>query len=175
MQHRPQHTLHIKTSEHPAGVDYSTPCMSGPSTACISGPQHTLQVWTKHSLQIWTTQHTLQIQATQHTLQTFHAPVYLQGSSFPLHSPNPMPGTPGASHLAVNTTSSPSSKYTRSILPPPGPAASCTLLLPPQVASSRQPRWPSSGPDTVPEPSTSPGCRLQPPAVWCATICWNVQ
>ncbi len=34
---------------------------------------------------------------------------------------------------------------------------------------------PASGPESVPEPSRSPGCRLQPLTVWCATSCATVQ
>jgi tripartite ATP-independent transporter DctM subunit len=44
-------------------------------------------------------------------------------------------------------------------------------LVPPWVSSSRQPCSPSKGPDCVPVPIRSPGRRLQPPSVWCASIC----
>jgi hypothetical protein len=48
-------------------------------------------------------------------------------------------------------------------------------LLPPWVSSIIEPAMSGAVPEMVPEPSRSPGCRLQPLEVWCATICATVQ
>ena len=67
-------------------------------------------------------------------------------------SPNPIPTNPGRSQYPRNTTSSPSSRNPRRS---PGPNEIGSRPLP--VNSSKHPRAPSSGPDTVPLPSRSPG------------------
>ena len=50
-----------------------------------------------------------------------------------------------------------------------------TGRFPPGVVSSRLPSPSSSGAEMVPVPSRSPGRRLQPLQVWCATIWATVQ
>ena len=48
-------------------------------------------------------------------------------------------------------------------------------VLPPWVSSSSEPASAGSGPDSVPVPSMSPGCRLQPLTVWCVISCATFQ
>jgi hypothetical protein len=55
------------------------------------------------------------------------------------------------------------------------PFGRVSVSRPPNVASSRHPALPASVPETVPLSNTSPGTRLQPLDVWCATICFTVQ
>ena len=77
---------------------------------------------------------------------------------------------PARRHCAWKITSSPSSKYRRV-----SPFGSVNGLRPPVVISNRQPALPGSVPDNVPLPNRSPGWRLHPFDVWCATICATVQ
>ena len=55
------------------------------------------------------------------------------------------------------------------------PVESLTGFSPPFAASSRLPQPASPGPERVPVPIRSPGRRLQPLQVWCASICATVQ
>src|SRR5262249_4268470 len=75
----------------------------------------------------------------------------------PRHSPNPIVANPSRLQLPRSVTSSPSCRKVR--LSPPRSARGS---LPPQVSSSRQPRFSLAGPETVPLASRSPGRRLQP-------------
>mmetsp|Transcript_22810 Transcript_22810/g.58052 ORF Transcript_22810/g.58052 Transcript_22810/m.58052 type:complete len:202 (-) Transcript_22810:949-1554(-) len=120
------------------------------------------------------------------------------GSTTPLHSPNPILSPSLPSHHPLIMTSSPSSRYLRCrvapllpLLPEPASAApdpaglvsaasppaagSTSGCAPPRVISSRHARESGVGPLIVPLPSRSPGRRLQPPHVWCATIWGHVQ
>ena len=76
------------------------------------------------------------------------------------------PGAPSRSHQARRITASPSSRKVRV-----SPLGSVTGCLPPSVSSSSEPPCPGAGPDSVPVPSRSPGRRLQPLTVWCASSC----
>jgi hypothetical protein len=57
----------------------------------------------------------------------------------------------------------------------PLPVGSDTGAVPFCASSIIAPASAALGPETVPLPSTSPGRRLQPLIVWCATICETVQ
>ena len=74
------------------------------------------------------------------------------------------------SQYPFSITSSPSSRNAR--VSPPGNESG---FLPPWVSSIIEPKEPGAAPESVPEPSRSPGRRLQPLEVWCATICATVQ
>src|SRR5690606_28405103 len=79
------------------------------------------------------------------------------GAIVPAQSPKPMRRQPGRSQCPRRITVSPSSRKLRC-----SPSASCNGCLPPTDSSSIEPPWPGAGPDCVPEPRRSPGCRLQP-------------
>ena len=93
------------------------------------------------------------------------------GSTVPRHSPKPMRTAP--SRLA------PAAQDHRVAVLEEGArlavrqlrSAACRRA----VSSSSEPASSASGPTCVPVPSRSPGCRLQPLTVWCATICATVQ
>src|ERR1700688_1606996 len=91
-------------------------------------------------------------------------------NTWPLQSPKPIRAKPGFSQKPRRMIASPSSTKLR-----PSPVASDTGAVPLQASSIIAPASPPVGPEIVPLPSTSPGCRLQPLIVWCATICETVQ
>ena len=86
------------------------------------------------------------------------------------HSPKPIDAAPGRRHAPRRITSSPSSRNPRV-----SPLGNTTGSVPRHDNSSSDPRSSCVGPDTVPLASRSPGRRLQPVRVWCATIWSNVQ
>ena len=88
----------------------------------------------------------------------------------PRTSPSAIDPSVALGAVAVMTTSSPSSRKVRD-----DPSSRRTGSVPPQVSSSRQPRWPLSGPLTVPEANRSPVRRCAPFDVRCASSCAGVQ
>ena len=89
------------------------------------------------------------------------------GSTVPQHSPKPTRAAPGFRTSRESPPASPSSRNTR--CSPPG---SWRVL----AASGQLNQCPGlieRGPDKVPLPSKSPGCRLQPLTVWWASI-WAI-
>ena len=92
------------------------------------------------------------------------------GSTVAAQGPKPMRARPGRWHHARSVTVSPSCKNVR--VSPPGSEMG---TLPPCVSSMSEPPCPASGPDCVPLPSRSPGRRLQPLLLWCATSWASVQ
>src|SRR5258706_13504289 len=96
--------------------------------------------------------------------------IRLAGNAVPTHSPKPMRAAPGLPHQPRITTASPSSRKVRF-----SPFGSVNAFLPFRLSSSIEPACSGLGPDCVPLPNMSPGCRLQPLTVWCATICDTVQ
>ena len=85
------------------------------------------------------------------------APYRSDGMTTPRTSPRPMETNPSRSARARMITSSPSSRNVR--VPPD---ASAIALRPPSVISRRLPYPSGVGDEMVPEPSRSPGRRLQP-------------
>jgi nicotinate-nucleotide--dimethylbenzimidazole phosphoribosyltransferase len=79
----------------------------------------------------------------------------MAGAMAPRHSPKPMETAPGASARARKITSSPSCNQRR--LSPLG-----RVMGPVRPSSARHAAAESSGPETVPLPSKSPGSILQP-------------
>src|SRR5881296_1827220 len=85
---------------------------------------------------------------------------HLDGSTRPAASPKPIVAWPSRAQRARSITSSPSSMKVRAS--PPG-------------SSSGEPTESGAGPEMVPEPTRSPGCRLQPFELWWAMSCAGVQ
>ena len=92
------------------------------------------------------------------------------GWMWPVTSPKPILVPSAAGAVALIVTSSPSSRKLRT-----DPSASVSGSAPPQLSSSRQPRWSRSGPLTVPEPNRSPVRADAPFTVMWASICAAVQ
>src|SRR6266513_1378297 len=94
----------------------------------------------------------------------------LAGSTRPAASPKPIVAWPSRAQRPRSITSSPSSMKVRA-----SPLGSPSDALPPRVSSSSEPTESGVGPERVPEPSRSPGCRLQPFELWWAMSCAGVQ
>jgi long-chain acyl-CoA synthetase len=92
------------------------------------------------------------------------------GRTRPVTSPKPRRPPSAAGAVAEIVTSSPSSKNDRI-----DPSGSLRGSVPPQLSSSRQPRWPESGPLTVPEAKKSPVRVEAPFTVMWASIWAGVQ
>ncbi len=88
------------------------------------------------------------------------------GSTVPVTSPRSMRGTPGRDAYPRRTTSSPSARKLR------WPPSTATGSAPFQLASINEPRWPTAGPETVPDPKRSPGRTVAPLTVRWAS-CWS--
>jgi hypothetical protein len=92
------------------------------------------------------------------------------GRIWPVTSPKPTRVPSAAGAVAVIVTSSPSSRKVRT-----DPSGSVSGSAPPQLSSSRQPRWSRFGPLTVPEANRSPVRAGAPFTVMWASICAAVQ
>src|ERR1700751_1458 len=92
------------------------------------------------------------------------------GRIWPVTSPKQILVPSAAGAVALIATSSPSSRKLRT-----DPSASVRGSAPPQLSSSRQPRWSRSGPLTVPEANRSPVRVEAPFTVMWASICAAVQ
>ena len=92
------------------------------------------------------------------------------GETRPDKSPDQSITALGRSHHARKITQSPSSRKVRCSSLPIRSGAD-----PPTLSSTNEPASPAVGPDWVPVPNKSPGRRLQPLTVWCATSCETVQ
>src|SRR5438270_10802691 len=93
----------------------------------------------------------------------------LAGSTRPAASPKPIVAWPSRAQRARSITSSPSSMKVRA-----SPLGSSSEAFPPWVSSSSEPTESGVGPERVPEPTRSPGCRLQPFELWWAMSCAGV-
>src|SRR5271165_2941588 len=94
----------------------------------------------------------------------------MAGRLRPVTSPKPIRVPPAPGAVAVIVTSSASWRKVRT-----DPSARVSGSAPPQLSSSRQPRWSRSGPLTVPDAYRSPVRVEAPFTVICASICAGVQ
>src|SRR5262249_10768058 len=112
-------------------------------------------------------QHTLAIVALLSSPLLTHSTAFQQaGKTRPVTSPNPIREL-FPWHHPVIVTRSPSCKNVRF-----SPSGNVSGFVPFHASSSRLPYESGVGPLMVPDASRSPGRRLQPLTVWCAS-CWQ--